>query len=75
MIACDGAELVAAADPHQELCEKITETYACAVYASYQEMHDAEQLDAVYVFADNKGGAEQATWALEQGLHVMIKGR
>ncbi|NRA40511.1 MAG: Gfo/Idh/MocA family oxidoreductase [Planctomycetes bacterium] len=69
----DGGELVAAADHSAELRDKVAAEYSCAVYGCYQEMIKNEELDAVYVFADNKGGAEQATWALNQGLHVMIE--
>ncbi len=66
-------ELLAAADPHAELLEKLQAVHPCQIYANYTEMLQNEQLDAVYVFADNKNAATAATAALHAGLHVMIE--
>ena len=66
-------ELIAAADPHQPLLDKLTAQKPCATYADYTEMLVNESLDAVYVFGDNKGGAEAATAALNAGAHVLIE--
>ncbi len=71
--ACDGCDLVAAADPNQPLLDKVKAQYAAATYLDHREMVDRESLDAVYVYSDNRTGAELATWAAGRGLHVMIE--
>jgi predicted dehydrogenase len=71
--ACEGLELAAAADPNQPLLDKLQTRYAAATYLDYREMIDRESLDAVYVYSDNRTGAELATWAAGRGLHVMIE--
>ena len=66
--------LVAAADPSEELCEKVKTEYDCPqVFDDYDEMLATVDLDAVYVFADNLSGAELTMMAAERGLHVMVE--
>ena len=66
--------LVAAADPNQPLLEKVTGTTNCErTYAVPEEMLVEEELDALYIFGDNKRGAELATQALNAGLPVLIE--
>lgn len=72
--ASDLGELVAAADPNEELLDKVKNEYNCpTVYDSYEEMLEEETLDAVYVFGDNLTGAELSIMAAEAGLHVLIE--
>lgn len=67
-------ELVAAADPNEELLNKAKTQYNCpTVYDSYEELLEEESLDAVYVFGDNLTGAELSIMAAEAGLHVLIE--
>ncbi|MEZ4730631.1 MAG: Gfo/Idh/MocA family oxidoreductase [Caldilineaceae bacterium] len=67
-------DLVAAADPNEELLDKVKTQYNCpTVYDSYEELLEEETLDAVYVFGDNLTGAELAIMAAETGLHVFIE--
>ena len=67
-------ELVAAADPNEELLNKAKTQYNCpTVYDSYEDMLEEESLDAVYVFGDNLTGAELSIMAAEAGLHVLIE--
>jgi len=67
-------ELVAAADPNEELLDKVKNEYKCpTVYDAYEEMLEEETLDAVYVFGDNLTGAELSIMAAEAGLHVLIE--
>src|SRR4051794_20808485 len=67
-----GAELVAAADPHPELLEKIKSEYGvAATYASYEEMFDREKLDIVNVATDNAGTAPIVEAAAARGIHVI----
>lgn len=66
--------LVAAADPNEELRDKIKHEYGCPeVFSSYEEMLDSVALDAVYIFGDNLTGAELAIMAAEYGLHILIE--
>ena len=67
-------ELVAAADPNEELLNKAKTQYNCpTVYDAYEDMLEEESLDAVYVFGDNLTGAELSIMAAEAGLHVLIE--
>ncbi len=66
--------LVAAADPHQPLLDKVSaETQCERTYLDPTEMLAKEKLDALYVFGDNKTGAELATQALQDGMPVLIE--
>jgi predicted dehydrogenase len=53
--------------------EETARDYGCQTYENYSDMLDKEQLDAVYVYADNALGAELTTMAAERGLHVMTE--
>ncbi len=65
--------LVAAADPHPELQDKV-KAYGCEqVFANYEQLLDQVKLDAVYIFADNRQGAELAQQAAARGLHILIE--
>ncbi len=66
--------LVAAADPHPPLLDKVsTETTCERTYLCPADMLAEEELDAIYVFGDNKTGAELAAQALRDGLPVLIE--
>jgi predicted dehydrogenase len=65
--------LVAAADPHPELQDKV-KAYGCEqVFANYEQLLDQVKLDAVYIFADNRQGAELAQQSAARGLHILIE--
>ena len=67
-------KLVAAADPNGPLLEKIRDEYGCGqVFESYETMLEEVELDAVYVYGDNKTGAELAVMAAERGLDIMVE--
>jgi predicted dehydrogenase len=65
--------LVAAADPHPELRQKIQAEYGAQVFADYEAMLDQAELDAVYVFCDNATAADVTELAAARGLHVMVE--
>ncbi len=73
LIESDEGELVAAADPHEELREQVKKMGCEKVYSDYYEMLDNEKLDAVYIFSDNRESAILAQEALGRGLHVMVE--
>jgi predicted dehydrogenase len=65
--------LVAAADPHPPLLDQVKQLYGCPVYSDCEALLDRQQLDAVYIFADNATGARLAELAARRGLHVLIE--
>ena len=70
----DLGRLVAAADPNEELQDKVrADTSVERVYQEADELLDAEDLDAVYVFGDNLNGAVNATMALAADLPVLVE--
>ncbi|HXF62907.1 MAG TPA: Gfo/Idh/MocA family oxidoreductase [Caldilineaceae bacterium] len=72
--ASSQGELVGVADPHPELLEKVQRETGCdRLYDSYDALLDQGNLDAVYIYADNAGGAELAVKAAQRGLHVLIE--
>jgi len=67
-------ELVAAADPSEELRTKVQKELGCKnVFESYEEMLEETELDAVYIFGDNATGADLASLAASRGLHVLVE--
>ena len=70
----DLGELVAAADPNEELRAKVQKEYGCKqVFDSYEGLLEETELDAVYVFGDNATGADLAAMAAANGLHVLVE--
>ncbi len=68
-----GAELVAAADPNRPLLEKFQQKFDRPAQDSYYHLLDGEQLDAVYLFADNAACVELAEAAAARGLHILVE--
>jgi predicted dehydrogenase len=68
----EDAELVGAADPHEELLERFRrQTGVQTARARYEDLLDGEQLDAVFVYGTNRGRGELVEMAAERGLHAM----
>ena len=66
--------LVCAADPNEPLLAKAKAQTGCErTYARGEEMLEAETLDAVYVFGDNRGGVASACQALARKIPVMVE--
>jgi predicted dehydrogenase len=69
-----GAEIVAAADPNEELLHQFHQETGCdRVFESYEPMLGEMELDAVYVFSDNATGADLAAAAASMEMHVLIE--
>jgi predicted dehydrogenase len=67
-------ELVAVADPNAPLRDKVEAEFGdIQGFASYEEMLDKVELDAVYIYGDNATGAVLAEMAAKRGLHLMIE--
>lgn len=66
--------LVAAADPDKRLRERLAGEFSgVELHVDYDALLDRRDLDAVFVYADNRGSAELAVRALERGLPVMLE--
>jgi len=66
--------LVAVAEPDPLLRERLHGLYAgAALYATFDELLERRDLDAVFVFSDNRTSAELGVRALERRLPVMIE--
>lgn len=67
------AELVGAADTDGELLKKYQEHFSGEVFTSYEALLDRADLDAVYVFSDNRLGEELVVQACERGVHCLVE--
>ena len=65
--------IVAAADPHQALLGRFEREYQGRPYTNPETLLDSEQLDAVYLYADNAAGAELTELAASRDLHVLVE--
>ena len=69
--ALPAVELVAAADPHEELRNRAREQFGVkALYADDRAMYEKEKVDAVLVCCDNAGKADIVEEASKRGVHV-----
>ncbi|MCA9178901.1 MAG: Gfo/Idh/MocA family oxidoreductase, partial [Planctomycetales bacterium] len=73
LAASAGVDLVGAAEPRADVRERFQREYRLPASESYDEVLSDESLEAVWVFADNRGGAELAAEALRRNLHVVIE--
>jgi predicted dehydrogenase len=73
LAAGDAGIAVAASEPDPALRARLAERYGVTADASHETMLARRDLDAVFVFADNRGGAELGVAALRRGLPVMIE--
>jgi predicted dehydrogenase len=72
--AGERGRLVAAAEPDVHLRERLGTLYAgAAAYDSFDALLERRDLDAVFVFSDNRASAELGVQALGAGLPVMIE--
>jgi predicted dehydrogenase len=70
----EDVELVAAADPHEDLLEKFKEkTGAKRTYTDPAELLEKEELEAALVYGSNRGSGPMAEMAAAHGLHVMVE--
>ena len=72
--ALDNVELVAAADPHEDLLERFKQkTGAKKTYTDAAELLDKEDVQAVLVYASNRGSGALVEMAAARGLHCMTE--
>ena len=76
LVRQQGAELIAAADHHPALIEKVTADFGAGVrtYDNYDSLLETEsELDAAYIFASNRLSEELAVKALQRELHCLVE--
>ena len=74
LVANPKAELVALADPREDVLAKAAAKYGVdTTYANYEEMIEKEELDGVVVAVWHSAHYEVARTCLERGLHVMLE--
>ncbi|MFN5059066.1 MAG: Gfo/Idh/MocA family protein [Chloroflexota bacterium] len=66
-------QIVAAADPSEELRTAATNAGIKKVFADYLELLNKTELDAVLVMGDNMTGVDAAIAAAKRGLHIMTE--
>jgi len=71
--ALPNVELVSAAEPYEELRRRAVERYGVkTTYASYEEMLDKEQLDAIVVCSDNASKSKIVAAAAKHHVHCYV---
>jgi predicted dehydrogenase len=71
LAALPAVELVAAADPHEELTQRAQQRFGIkAVYDDHRKMYEKEKVDAVLICADNAAKVDLVDEAAKRGVHV-----
>src|SRR5919201_3421536 len=72
--AGERGRLVAAAEPDAALCDRLRAGYGgIAIHESFDALLERRDLDAVFVFSDNRTSAKLGIRALERQLPVMLE--
>lgn len=66
-------DLVAVADPHDEVARRVAHTYKVKLYSDYRTMLDQEKPTLVTVAVPTAHHAEVASEAISRGIHVLIE--
>jgi len=70
---CPGCEVVAAADPNEELRERVRGMGIVGVYSDWREMADAEEFDIAAVYGANSDAVEVVEGLAPRGVHFVIE--
>ncbi len=74
LVAGEEGRLVAAADPDRRLRERLNGLYGnTELHDSFDDLLERRDLDAVFIFSDNRSSAELGVQALERRLPVLIE--
>jgi len=72
--AGDAGALVAAAEPNPELRDRLAREHAGVTsHPTYEALLERRDLDAVFLFADNRTSADWGMRVLERGLPILIE--
>lgn len=66
-------DLVGAAEPRDDVREKFSREFDLPAFETFDPLLDDPSLEAVWVFSDNRQGAQLAAAALRRNLHVVIE--
>ena len=69
----EDVEIVACCDIIKERAREAAEKYGGTAYVSYEEMIDAEELDAVHICLPHYLHSKVACYAFEKGIHVLTE--
>lgn len=67
------ATLVAVADADPELRARAEAELEVPTYGEHRELLEREQLDAVYIYTDNRTSADLVVEAASRGLHALVE--
>ena len=67
------AQLVAVSDINSKTAKEIGDRYSCNYYTDFRSMCDEEVLDAVCICTPDEYHLENAIYAAEKGLHLLIE--
>lgn len=73
LLETPGAELVGAADPHEELRRRFETEFGRPTEPAYHTLLDRTRPDAVFLFSDNAACVELAEMAAARGLHILVE--
>ena len=73
MAECPNAQLVAVSDINGDTARKIAAEHGCSAYTDFREMCDKEQLDAVCICTPDQFHLENAVYAAEKGINLLIE--
>lgn len=73
LAALENGTLIAAADPNKPLLEQVRSAHGCELHSDYETLLNRDDIDAVYIFASNRTGAELAVEAARRGKHIFIE--
>ena len=68
-----GVDLVAIADPSEEVARRVAQTYKVKLYSDYRTMLDQEKPTLVTVAVPTAQHAEVAGEAISRGIHVLVE--
>ena len=73
LVASEDVELVGAAEPRTDVREKFEREFGKPAHTDFASVLDDTSLETVWIFSDNRTGAELAIEALRRNLHVVIE--
>ena len=73
LAALENGTLIAAADPNEPLLAQVGSAHGCELHSDYETLLKRDDIDAVYIFASNRTGAELAVEAARRGKHIFIE--
>ena len=67
------AQLVAVTDINGSTAKEYGERFSCNYYTDFREMYDKEKLDAVCICTPDEFHVENAVYAAQKGLQILLE--